>query len=180
VRGDATHEEILERANISLARGLVSSLSTDAENVYIALTAREMNPKLEIVARASSESSISKLMRAGANKVIVPNLIGGRKMANMITRPALVEFVDLITGEGNPDLHLEEVPCGEHQKLVGHTLAELGIRARTGVVIVGFKRGIKLVELNPPATEPLTAQDRLFMMGTDQQLKRFRETFMEK
>ena len=180
VRGDATHEEILERANISLARGLVSSLSTDAENVYIALTAREMNPKLEIVARASSESSISKLKRAGANKVIVPNLIGGRKMVNMITRPALVEFVDLISGEGNTDLHLEEIPCEEHGKLVGHTLAELGIRARTGVLVVGFKRGAKLVELNPPATEPLTEQDRLFVMGTDQQLKRFRETFLEK
>ncbi|MEM7658824.1 MAG: potassium channel protein [Bacteroidota bacterium] len=177
VLGDATHEEILERANIRSARGLVSSLSTDAENVYIALTAREMNPEMEIVARATSESSISKLKRAGANRVIVPNLIGGRKMANMLTRPALVEFVDLITGEGNPDLHLEEIVCRENTQLVGKTLAELNVRSKTGAVIVGYKRGDSRIELNPPAREPLAADDRLFLMGNDQQIEAFKEAF---
>ena len=178
IRGDATHEEVLEQANIHTARGLVSSLSTDAENVYIALTAREMNPKLDIVARASHESSISKLQRAGANKVIVPNLIGGRKMANMLTRPALVEFVELISGEGNPDLHLEDVPCANHPQLIGKTLAELHIRARTGVLVLGFKRGKENVQLNPPAKDKIREEDLLFVLGTDAELEEFREIFL--
>lgn len=178
IRGDATHEEVLEQANIHNAKGLVSSLSTDAENVYIALTAREMNPKLEIVARASHESSISKLKRAGANRVIVPNLIGGRKMANMLTRPALVEFVELISGEGNPDLHLEVIPCANHPALIGKTLAELHIRSRTGVLVLGFKRGEQQVTLNPPVQDNIRGEDRLFVMGTDTQLADFRAIFL--
>lgn len=179
ITGDATHEEILDKANINKAKGLISSLSTDAENVYIALTAREMHPKLEIVARASHESSITKLKRAGANKVIVPNLIGGRKMANMITRPSLVEFVEMVSGEGNPDLHLEEVFCANHPSLQGKNLAELQIRSRTGVLVLGKKHGDRQVELNPRADVPLVSDDRLFVLGTDQQLDRFRKAFLE-
>lgn len=179
IRGNATHEEILENANIHQARGLISSLSTDAENVYIALTAREMNPKLHIVARASHESSISKLKRAGANRVIVPNLIGGRKMANMLTRPALVEFLDLVSGEGNSDLHLEGILCKNHPGIIGKTLAELHIRSRTGVLVLGFKRGQQKVELNPPVQDKIREEDRLFVMGTDEQLAAFRKLFLD-
>lgn len=179
VLGDATNEEVLQRANISEARGLVSTLSTDAENVYITLTARGMNPRLKIVARASHESSISKLKRAGANQVIVPNLIGGRKMANLITRPALVEFVELVSGDGNANLHLEDIPCEYHPGLIGQTLRELEIRSKTGVLVLGYKRGNRSVELNPHAEEKITSDDRLFIMGTDAQLAKFREVYLE-
>ena len=179
IEGDATHEEILESANILQASGLISSLSTDAENVYVTLTARGMNPQLNIVARASQESSIPKLKRAGANSVIIPNLIGGRKMTNVLTRPALNEFVELITGEGNPNLHLEVILCADHKYLVGKTLAELHIRSRTGALVLGFKRGNKSVELNPPATDKIREEDRLFLMGTDDELKKFKELYLE-
>lgn len=179
VQGDATQEDTLEDANIMSARGLVTSLSTDAENVYITLTARGMNPALKIVARASNEASITKLKRAGANQVIVPNLIGGRKMANMITRPALVEFVELVSGDGNANLHLEDIGCKDQQRLLGRTLRELNIRSRTGVLVLGYKRGNRPVELNPHAEERITEEDRLFVMGTDQQLTHFRSLYLD-
>ncbi|MDP5168982.1 MAG: potassium channel protein [Bacteroidia bacterium] len=179
VQGDATLEEVLQRANIAEARGLVSSLSTDAENVYITLTARGMNPRLKIIARASLESSISKLKRAGANQVIVPNLIGGRKMANLITRPALVEFVEMVSGDGNPNLHLEDIACQNYPRLLGKTLRELEIRSITGVLVLGYKRGDRAVELNPHTEEKIMPEDRLFIMGTDSQLASFRQTYLE-
>ncbi|RMG71016.1 MAG: potassium channel protein [Bacteroidetes bacterium] len=179
VKGDATQEDVLEEANIQAARGLVTALSTDAENVYITLTARGMNSRLYIVARASQEASISKLRRAGANRVIVPNMMGGRKMVNLITRPALVEFVDLISGTGPTNLHLEDIPCAPYPKLLGSTLAELHIRSHTGVLVLGLKRGDHPVELNPRASEPLRGEDRLFVLGTDEQHAAFRSRYLE-
>lgn len=178
IRGDATQEETLEQANIHAAHGLISSLSTDAENVYITLTARGMNPNLKIVARASHENSISKLKRAGANQVIVPNLIGGKRMANQLTRPTLMEFIDLISGEGNPDLHLEDVACADHPQLLGKTLYELKIRSETGVLVLGFKQGGQSIELNPRADQPLKDGDRLFILGTVAQFERFRQRYL--
>ena len=179
IKGDATHEEVLEQANIHAAQGLITSLSTDAENVYITLTARGMNPGLSIVARASHENSIPKLKRAGANQVIVPNLIGGKRMVNQLTRPSLMEFIDLISGEGNPDLHLQDVPCADYPRLVGKTLAQLKIRSETGVLVLGLKQGGQSIELNPKAQRPIEPQDRLFILGTDRQLRTFEERFLE-
>lgn len=178
ILGDASHEDVLEKANIHDARGLISSVSSDAENVYITLTAREMHPQLQIVSRASNEASISKLKRAGANKVILPNLIGGRKMANLLTRPALIEFMDMVTGEGNPDIHVEVFPCHNQPKVIGKTLADLDMRSRTGVAVIGYKRGDRHVELNPPARRLIEEEDRMFVLGTESQIAAFREMYM--
>ncbi|MEM6264304.1 MAG: potassium channel protein [Bacteroidota bacterium] len=177
--GDATSEEILERANIRNARGLITALAGDAENVYITLTAREMNPKIKIVARAAQASTISKLKRAGANEVILPNLIGGRKMANLITRPALVEFVEMVSGEGGHNLHLEVFSCAGQPKLLGKTLAELHVRAQVGATIIGRKSGGKHVELNPEPHKILEPEDRLFVVGNEEQLVLFQQTYLE-
>lgn len=179
INGDATLEEVLERANIHNAKGLISSLSSDAENVYITLTARGMNPALSIVARANYENVIPKLKRAGANRVIVPNLIGGKKMTNVLTRPALVEFIDLISGQGHSSLSLEDLLCQGHSKIIGKSLAELNIRSRTGVLVLGYKRGYQGITLNPDVREKLSERDRLFIMGTEKQLEKFREEFMD-
>ena len=178
VLGDATQEEVLEQANIHQAKGLISALSSDAENVFITLTAREMNPQLHIVARASSEASISKLKRAGANQVILPHVIGGRKMANLITRPTLVEFLDLVTGQGNPALHLVDFTIGPNTELVGKTLAEADIRSNTGVNVIGFKRGNEAIELNPGSLHRINAEDRIFVVGTQDQISQFREIYL--
>ncbi len=179
VLGDATQEDILEKANIRTAKGLVSSLATDAENVYITLTAREMNPELNIVARASQESTISKLKKAGANEVIIPNVIGGRRMVNLITRPSMMEFIDLVTGEGNPDLFLEDVLCENYPKLIGKSLSELQIRSHTGVSVIGFKRASGYIYLNPPPHKDIEPDDRLYILGSESQLKKFRERYLD-
>jgi len=178
IQGDATLEEVLKKANIERSKGLISSLSTDAENVYITLTAREIKQDLKIVARASNEGTISKLRRAGANKVILPNMIGGRKMANLITRPSLIEFIEIVTGEGDPDLNLEEVNCANNPGLCGKTLAELAIRSHTGILVIGFKAGEEKIELNPPPNRPLSPEDRLFVLGTEAQFNRFRSKYL--
>ena len=113
-------------------------------------------------------------MRAGADHVIAPNLIGGRKMANLLTRPALMEFVELISGEGDPDFRLEDFPCMDHPQLLDKTLAELHIRSRTGVLVLGLKRGDGHVDLNPGPNIKLTPEDRIFAMGTHRQLPGYR------
>jgi len=177
INGDATHEDILEKANIQEAKGLISALSSDADNVFITLTARELNPKLKIVARASHEPSISKLKRAGANQVILPHIIGGRKMANLITRPALVDFIDTITGQGNPDLHLEELTCKDYPKLIGKTLGELRIRSKTGVVVIGRKKGNNHIELNLHADTRIDSDNHLYLLGSSAQLQEFKDTY---
>ncbi len=178
VQGDATQEDELEKAEIAQASGLISALSTDAENVYITLTARTLNPRIKIVARASNESTISKLKRAGANEVIVPNLIGGRKMANLLTRPALMEFVEMVSGEGSSHFHLEIFTCAHHASLVGKTLAELNVRSRTGATIIGMKSGKQHVELNPPANKILEPEDKLFVLGEDKQIEVFKNIYL--
>ncbi|MEL6256306.1 MAG: potassium channel protein [Bacteroidota bacterium] len=179
VNGDATLEEVLERANIHTAKGIISSLSSDADNVYITLTARGMKPSLNIVARANYEHVIPKLRRAGANHVIVPNLIGGQKMANVLTRPALVEFIELISGQGNSSLHLKDILCEGYSEMIGKSLAELNIRSKTGVLVLGYKRGYQGITLNPNVKEKLTERDRLFIMGTPEQLEKFQEEYLD-
>ena len=178
IMGDATSDEVLGRANIQAARGLITSLSTDAENVFIALTARELNPRIKVIARASNETTITKLKRAGANEVILPNLIGGRKMVNLITRPALVEFVEMVSGQSSMDFHLEVFSCKNHDQLVGKTIAELNVRSRTGATIIGLKHGDQRVQLSPPAHLKLTGEGRLFVLGKDSQLEAFQELYL--
>jgi len=177
INGDATHEDILEKANVKHAVGLISTLSSDADNVFITLTARELNPKLKIVARASNETAISKLKRAGANQVVLPHIIGGRKMANIITRPTLIEFIDTITGQGNPDIHLEDIACGDYTLLLDKTLGELQIRTRTGVVVIGKKHKNNLLELDLHANSKIVEGDRLYLLGNREQIKTFKEIY---
>jgi voltage-gated potassium channel len=177
LQGDGTDEEALKRANIEHARGIIIALADDAANVFATLTARELNPKINIVARASNETSIRKLRHAGAHRVIMPNQIGGRKMARVITQPALADFVDLITGEGQFRLHLEEVDCSNAPSLAGHTLKDLNIRSRTGVLILGIRTADGQYEVNPSADKSVTEGSRLYLLGSPEQLQEFHKTF---
>lgn len=177
VHGDATDEDTLKDANVTRARGVITSLADDAANVFVTLTARELNPNAFIVSRASNESTISKMRTAGATKVVLPNLIGGRKMARLITKPALAEFVDIITGEGETKLHLEEIPCG-NDKLVGKTLANLEIRRSTGVLVLGYKGKDGRYHFNPNADKQVEENEILFVLGTEDQLGLFKSEFL--
>lgn len=177
IRGDATDEETLALARLDRARGVISALADDASNVYVTLTIRQLNPTVQVVARAAHESTISKLQIAGANRVILPNMLGGRKMAKILTKPALMDFVDMITGQGQTHLNIEQVDCLHNPRLVGRTLRELDIRSRTGVLVLGMQDQQGNFQLNPEVNKVIKDDERLFIIGNDQQLKRFRLEF---
>lgn len=163
--GDATSEEALQKANIQKAKGLISALPNDAENVFITLTARGINVNLEIISRAEHDYNVPKLMRAGATHVILPNMIGGRRMVNMLTRPGLIEFMELIAGENDSNIHVETVDCELYPQLWGKTLSELHLRSQTGLLVVGRKRQNQKTELNPHPSIVVGKKDKLFLIG---------------
>ncbi|MCB9230577.1 MAG: NAD-binding protein [Bacteroidia bacterium] len=178
LQGDATEEEVLIDANIKQAKGVITCLPEDAANVFVTLTARELNPNAKIVSRASHESTISKLHTAGASQVVLPNLIGGRKMARLLTNPALVEFVDAISGEGDSHFDLLDVPCSRYPTLVGQTIAELKVRERTGALVLGFKTSSGEFRINPPADKILNEGEILFVLGGPEQIQSFKNQYL--
>jgi len=171
IEGDATEDEILEKAGIVNAKGVIAVVSSDSENVFIVLTARGMNPKLFIMARASDESAEVKLLRAGANKVVSPYSIGANRMAQAILRPSVVDFIDLATRYENIELQIEEIPVSEKSQLVGQKLVESGIRKDLGVIIVGIKKNEHMT-FNPSANTIISAGDILIALGEFREIKK--------
>ena len=152
----------------------------DAANVFVSLTARELNPNIQIVGRASNESSITKLRKAGANRVVLPNYLGGRKMAKIMTQPALVDFVDMITGQGQFHMQLEEISCANQSLLLGKSFRELNIRSKVGVLVLGIQDGTGKFELNPSADKKLEEGDRIFILGSESQVSAFRKQYLHR
>jgi voltage-gated potassium channel len=165
LRGNATEDETLLRAGIKRAKGLVSVVTSDTENVYITLTARELNPDLYILARAGEEGSEVKLKRAGANKVISPYHIGGSRMAQAILRPNVVDFIEIATGRDHFDLQMEEITVPERSSFVGESVLSSGFRKQTGVIIVGIKKATGRMVFNPDPQSPIDARDTLIILG---------------
>jgi voltage-gated potassium channel len=171
VLGDATHEDTLEKARIRYAKGIVCTLSTDADNVFTVLTARQMNDKIYIVSKAIDKSTHNKLLKAGANKTISPNEIGGQRMASLIIRPSVISFLDVITRAGDITLDLEEVEIFSKSSLVGKKLFEAKIPEQTGLIILALKRkGEKRLKFNPSSSETLNAGDTMVVLGTKEQV----------
>ncbi|MEP7265305.1 MAG: NAD-binding protein [Bacteroidota bacterium] len=169
IEGNATQDEILIEAGISHARALITTLPKDADNVFVVLTARELNPKLKIISRASEDSSDNKLKRAGANNVIMPDKIGGTHMATLVTRPDVLEFLDYITGRIN--IRLEEILYNNlSDRLKGKTIRELEIRNKTGANIIGFKTGDGEYVINPNPDTVMRPDAKLFVLGTQEQV----------
>ena len=140
IKGDATHEEILAQARVYDAKALIATTPNDADNVFVVLTARSMNPNLAIVSRASEIESHMKLKRAGATKVIMPERIGGQRMAKLVTQPDVVEFLEHILMQKSKDVSIEEVNCRNmDQSFVGKSIAELKLRDISGANIIGIK-----------------------------------------
>jgi len=162
--GDATDEEVLARAGIERARGLVSVVASDAENVFIVLTAREMNRSLEILARSIDERSERKLMRAGASKVISPYLIGGLRLAQAIVKPAVVDFLEFILHNDDLDVHVEEVPVAPGAPLAESELQSSGISG-ADVIVLGIKRSGGQMVFNPSRETVIHGGDTLIVMG---------------
>ncbi|MBI1921429.1 MAG: potassium channel protein [Geobacter sp.] len=165
ITGDATDDEVLLKASIKNAKGLISVVSSDSENVYITLTARELNPNLYILARSGEEGSEKKLLRAGANKVVSPYLIGGSRMAQAILRPNVVDFIEIATGREHLDLQLEEILIPPDSGFVGENLATSGFRKETGVIIVGIKKADGTMVFNPESHTRIERHDTLIVLG---------------
>ena len=176
-KGDATDEESLNNANISVAKGAISALANDAANVFVTLSIRQLNPDLPLVSRASNESTIKKLQIAGANKVVLPNILGGRQMAKVLTKPGLMDFVDLVTGQGQFHLNLEMFDCTGNHKMIGQTMIELQIRSLTGVLVLGLQDAKGSFRMNPDANKKINDNEKLFLIGTDEQIAKFSEIF---
>jgi voltage-gated potassium channel len=172
LHGDATDDETLLKAGIKRARGLISVVTTDTENVYITLTARGLNPDLYILARAGEEGSEIKLKRAGANKVVSPYLIGGSRMAQAILRPNVVDFIEIATGREHLDLQMEEITIPPDSGFVGQNLVTSGFRRETGAIIVGIKKANGKMVFNPEPEARIDRNDTLIVLGETQAIQK--------
>ncbi len=164
VAGDATREEVLQEAGIDRARGLVAVVGSDADNVYIVLTARSLKPGLYIVARAEESGAEKKLLRAGADRAESPYEMGGRKMAHAILRPTVTTFMELAMTEG-VEWSMEEVRVGEGSALAGVALKDSGIRQKLDLILVAIKRADGAMLFNPTLETPILAGDTLIALG---------------
>jgi voltage-gated potassium channel len=163
--GDATEEHVLVQAGIKEARGLVAVLDTDAANVYAVLTARELNPQLEIIARASGESAQKKLLRAGANRVISPYKIGGMRMVMGILKPAVMNFLEVAMDYSQLNIDLEEVLVSDRSVYQGARLVETGIRKEMDLIIIAVKKKDGQMVFNPGPSTIIEGGDTLIAMG---------------
>jgi voltage-gated potassium channel len=171
LQGDANNEDVLKSAGIENAKGLISVLPTDAENLFLVLSARDLNPDLFIVTRAGEESSERKILRAGADRVVSPYYTGGIRIANSILKPAVVDFIEFATKTGNLELQLEEVLLSKGSKLSEMTLEDTGIGRDMGVIIVAIKRQDGTMEFNPNSTSIINSGDTLVALGETSKLK---------
>ncbi|MBI5014552.1 MAG: potassium channel protein [Deltaproteobacteria bacterium] len=175
LHGDSTEEEVLLEAGIARAKGLVTVLHSDADNLFVTLTARDLNPKLFILARYEEPRSEMKLLRAGADKVLSPYIIGGTRMAMAVLRPAVIDFIELATQTESLGLQMEEVLLTEDSPLVGLPLVDTDIRAKLDIIVVAIKRKSGHMEFNPSAGSLLQEGDRLIAIGERGQLSRLEE-----
>ena len=171
LRGDATKDEFLKEAGIEHAKGLISVLPTDAENLYVVLTARVLNPELKIVARAGEEGSEQKLLRAGADSVVSPYHIGGLRIAHTLLKPAVVDFIEFATRSGNIDLQMEEIYVNEKSEMTGMTLDECGIGRELGIIIVAIRRSGGDMRFNPTFRTTIKPGDVLIALGERSKLR---------
>jgi voltage-gated potassium channel len=169
---DASREEVLKRAGIDRARGLIAAVGTDAENVYAVLTARVMRPDLFIVGRAESEDSVQKLQRAGANRVVSPYQIGAMQMAQTAIRPAVVDFVELATSSENLELTMEEIMIAPGSALADQSILNANLRQRFGIIVVAIQRQDRHMDFNPEPDTAIRAGDKLVVLGRPHSLKR--------
>ncbi len=176
LEGDATLDEVLIKAGIGKAKALITTLPIDADNVFIVLSARALNSKLIIISRASEDNSDKKLKIAGANNVIMPDRLGGAHMASLVMKPDVMEFVDYITGQGEDNIHLEEITFAHlSSSYQNKTIRDLEVRNRSGANIVGFKTAQGEYVINPSADTMIIPDAKLFVLGTPEQIKKLKD-----
>jgi len=175
ISGDATSDEVLLRAGLERAKTLIAALSQEAANVYVSLTAKQLNPKVHIVARADSEEHISRLERAGADRVMMPHVIGGMRMAQTVLRPAVTSFLELAMRGEELDLQLEQLEITPRSELAGKNLIESQIRPRFNLMIIAVKKPSGELIFNPDPKTALLAGDVIITVGGKENLRRLWE-----
>jgi voltage-gated potassium channel len=169
--GNSTHDDVLLKAGILKAKALITTLPVDADNLFIVLTARNLNKNLTIISRASEDNSDTKLKIAGADNVIMPDKVGGAHMASLVMKPDVMEFIDHITAEGGDNINLEEISFDKiPDELKNKTLKDLEIRNRSGANIIGYKTAMGEYIVNPSADTRIIAESKLFVLGTQEQI----------
>lgn len=177
INGDATEEKVLQDAGLQRARALVTAIPSDAVNVFIALTAREMAPKVQIIARAEEPSTQKKLHQAGADHVVLPTAIGAQRIASILTNPSAVKFTELVTHRSSLAIEMADVDVRDPGVFVGRTLREMDIGRRTGVMVIAVKRADGRVEFPPSGNEPFASGDVIVVLGRPTNLEQFRNEF---
>ncbi len=174
IKGDATHDEVLKNAGIESARALISTMPKDSDNVFVTLTARQLNPSVNIISRASEETSESKLIRAGANKVVMPDAVGGRHMATLVTKPDVVEFIEMMNGIGEDALRLDNMNYYQlKDEWKDKSIGELDIRKMTGATVIAIKDQFGFT-LNPQANKSLMEGQTMIVLGSTQELAKLK------
>ena len=180
LNGDATQDEILLKAGIMNAKALITTLPADSANLFIVLTARNLNPNLTIISRASDDGSDAKLKIAGANNVIMPDKVGGAHMASLVMKPDVMEFLDNITAQSADSINLEEIVFDSLPgALKNKTLKDLEIRNKSGANIIGFKTVSGEYIVNPSADTEIIPQSKIFVLGSPDQIKKLKELLVE-
>ncbi len=176
IQDDATHDETLLEAGVEKARSIIAAMPNDTDNVFTVLTARQLNPKINIISRAKEQKSEKKLLLAGANHVVMPEKLGGFYMATLVSKPGAVEFFSLLTMEYQSDISFEEMTYDElPSNWKGKSIMEMSIREEAGVNIIGYRSSGGKYVVNPAPSVILTPGSSFIILGDHQQLNSFKE-----
>jgi voltage-gated potassium channel len=177
IEGNATHDDDLARAGLSRARGIVVASDDDADNLYVALSARNARPDIQIVARASDADAEKKLRLAGADRVVLPYTAAGRTMANLVLKPQVTAFLDTVTTSTGPDLHMAEVEVHATCVNAGRTIRDLHVRRETGAIIVALRKRDGTFDTTPEPEALIEPGDVIVGVGTTEELRRLEDLF---
>lgn len=171
LEGDSTDDDLLRLAGVERARALITTLPVDAQNVFIVLSARSLNPDIQIISRASEAAPVPKLKKAGANNVIMPDRIGGTHMATLVSKPDVVEFIDFLSGEQGQSILMESVAFNDlPEELKGKNIREIMNWNRTGVNCIGIKNPEGKFIINPPDGTQIISGMRIILLGNRHQI----------
>lgn len=176
LEGDATEDKVLLEANIGDAKAIITTLPVDADNLFVTLSARSLNKGIYIVSRSADDATTRKLLKAGANEAVMPESVGGHRMAMMVDQPDVVNFYEKISFLGDAETNLVEIQCSDMpSELINHTIKELGFRNNTGANIIGFKTPTGEFVINPNPNTIIESKSKLFVLGNPSQIKSLKE-----
>ena len=171
VAADSTHDDTLREVGIERARGLVAALATDADNLFVLLSAKGLNPRIYVAARAAEEGAEDKMRRAGADAVFAPYAMTGHRLAQSLLRPHVVQFLDFTTKEAGDDISIEQVRVAAHSEMAGRTIREMQLRKEVGVIVLAIRSASGEMLFNPPPDTPVREADYLIVMGRPENLR---------